>query len=411
MMSSVDNTSHSAPIRPRPGRAGGQLRPGLRGLWAWWTAALATWLPARVRELFGLSQQRLLLQPAGDSLRLALERGDDLHEIGQVPWDAAHAARDSDGEDPLGQLLQPRVAELPRWLLLPAGAGLRRILLLPAAAADRLRDVLAFEIDRQTPFAAADVYYDARVLGLRNGEQVEAELVVVPRAALDAAIAAVGALGDGLSGVDMAAADGRAMGINLLADGRRRRTADPLAAWNAALALIAVIAIAAALWQVLDNRRSAADAFQASLRAREVQERGVADQQRQLINLVEGMKFLQDTRSGRPTTVEVVDELSRLLPDSTYLEKVSIEDDRLLLIGLSSEASSLVQRLEPSKLWKSPALTGALQPDPRTRRDRFTLTAELVVTAPVQATIEPRSGGSSRVAGPSLGDGDAPGNP
>ncbi len=411
MMSSVDNTSQSAAARPRPGRAGARLRPGLGGLWAWWTAALATWLPARVRDLFGLSQQRLLLQPAGDSLRLALERGDDLREIGQVPWDAAQSARDSAGEDPLGALLQQRIAELPRWLLLPTGAGLRRTLLLPAAAADRLRDVLAFEIDRQTPFAAADVYYDARVLGLRNGEQVEAELVVVPRAALDAAIAALGPLGDGLSGVDMAAADGRAMGINLLADGRRRRTADPLAAWNAALAVVALIAIGAGLWQVLDNRRAAADAFQASLRTREVQERRVADQQRQLLNLVEGMKFLQDTRSGRPTTVEVVDELSRLLPDSTYLEKLSIEDDRLLLIGLSSEASSLVQRLEPSKLWKSPALTGALQPDPRTKRDRFTLTAELVVTAPNQATIDSRGGNNGGGSGQSTEGSDATGAP
>ena len=30
------------------------------------------------------------------------------------------------------------------------------------------------------------------------------------------------------------------------------------------------------------------------------------------------MKFLQTTRAGRPTTVEVLDELSRRLPDSTY---------------------------------------------------------------------------------------------
>ena len=51
----------------------------------------------------------------------------------------------------------------------------------------------------------------------------------------------------------------------------------------------------------------------------------------------------------------------------------------MLLIGLSSEASSLVQRLEGSKLWRAPALTGALQPDPRSGKDRFTLTAELAI--------------------------------
>ena len=38
-------------------------------------------------------------------------------------------------------------------------------------------------------------------------------------------------------------------------------------------------------------------------------------------------------------------------------------------------------KLEGSALWTSPALTGALQPDPRTHRDRFTLTADIVVKA------------------------------
>ena len=77
-----------------------------------------------------------------------------------------------------------------------------------------------------------------------------------------------------------------------------------------------------------------------------------------------------------------MDAVSRRLPDNTYLEKLAIEGDRLLLIGLSPEASALVAKLEGSKLWKSPALSGALQPDPRTRRDRFSLTAELIGAVP-----------------------------
>src|SRR3546814_1093139 len=75
------------------------------------------------------------------------------------------------------------------------------------AAAERLRDVVAFEIDRQTPFAAADVHYDAHVLG-RNGEQIEAELVVVPRATFDAAMAALGTVAGTVAGVDVAGDDG-----------------------------------------------------------------------------------------------------------------------------------------------------------------------------------------------------------
>lgn len=368
---------HTPTARDRASRPWAGLRLGQ--WWSWWLQALASWLPPRTRSLFGLAQERLLLQPDGDSLRLALARGDERREIGQIPW-----SDDTGSEDPLATLLAAGVVELPRWLLLPAASGLRRRLTLPAAAADRLRDVVAFEIDRQTPFAAADVQFDARVVARRGDGQIEAELAAVPRATLDRALAGLGSLTGTLAGVDMADSDGQALGINLLPGAQRRRRSDPWGHWNWAFAAVAVIALGAGLWQMLNNRKVAADAFEEAARTRTDQARRVATEKRQLVDLVEGMRFLQNTRAGRPTAVEVLDELSRRLPDSTYLEKLSIEDDRLLLIGLSSEASSLVQRLEGSKLWRAPALTGALQPDPRSGKDRFTLTAELAIAAQPQ---------------------------
>ena len=119
----------------------------------------------------------------------------------------------------------------------------------------------------------------------------------------------------------------------------------------------------------------------ARVEAEATRARAASAQRQQLTDLREGMAFLQAQRAARPTTVAVLDELARRLPDSTSLEKAAIEGDRVLLIGLSTEASALVGYLEGSTLWRSPALAGALQNDPRSRADRFTLTAELVPPA------------------------------
>src|SRR5690606_39160070 len=164
MTAAVDNQPATPSLRQRLGRAGGRLRPGVGDFLAWWTDALASWLPQRLRMLLGLARERVLLQRTDGELRLALYGGDGGQDIGRLPWTAQDAEH---GDALLGSLLAPRVAELPRWLLLPAAAVLRRRLSLPAAAADRLRDVVAFEIDRQTPFAAADVHYDARLVERR----------------------------------------------------------------------------------------------------------------------------------------------------------------------------------------------------------------------------------------------------
>ncbi len=369
---------------------------------------LSSWVPQRLRAVFGLSQQRLLLQRDGDELRMLLTvRTEDgqytVRELGRVPNELEVA----DGNDPLAGIVSARVASLPRWLLLPADAGLRRRLSLPAAAADRLREVLAFEIDRQTPFAAQDVSYDARVLARRGDSQIDAELVVVPKGALERALEGLGApLRATLAGVDMVAAapqppqpkepgdaleDARAasavldalpLGVNLLSDAQRRQRRNPSSMMNLVLATVAIAAVGAGLWQIRANRTEAADAFEAEAKLRSQQAKRVSDEKKQLVDLVEGLRFLQNTRTGRPTTVEVLDELSRRLPNNTFVEKVSIEGDKLLVIGLSSEASRLVEMLQTSKLWRSMSLTGALQPDPRTGKDRFTLTADLAITEP-----------------------------
>ena len=377
MTAAADNQAGLAKaFMHRLGLSGSRVRPGFSGFWSWWLHALASWLPQRMRMLFGLARERLVLLYSDHSLQLRLERGDggESRDMAQLPWPTADEGRD----DPLANLLTRRTADLPRWLLLPASAGLRRRLTLPAAAIDRLRDVVAFEIDRQTPFAVTDVHYDARVVTLR-GDQLDTELVVVPRATLDAAIQALGPLADTLAGVDMAGDDGHAIGINLLAGTQRHRRMDPWRRWNWAFIAIAFLAVAVGMWQMLTNRRDVADAFAGETAARAQQARAVAIDKRQLVDTVEGMQFLHATRAARPTTVEVLDELSRRLPDSTYLEKLSIEGDQLMLIGQSSEASALIGKLEASSLWRSPALTGALQPDPRTGRDRFTLTAQLAI--------------------------------
>jgi general secretion pathway protein L len=374
-------------IRPGhgPGHIGARLRTGAGRFLHWWSHALASWLPLRWRRVLGMDRGRLLLQLDGADLQLRLQRGDELDDLGRLPLAPAGegmAAR-------LAAVLAPRVAELPRWLLVPPAHGLRRRMSLPAAAAERLRDVVGFEIDRQTPFSADAVAFDARVLRRREADgQVDAELVVVPRHVLDPQQAALGDMAADLCGIDVADAGGTPLGVNLLPPAQRRRHRDPWLQWNLALAAVALVATAALLWQLLDNRRGAAEAFEQRIASDADAGRRAATERRELVTLIEGQAFLDRARAERPASIEIVDELTRRLPDGTYLEKLSIDDRQLMLIGLSADAAALIGQLQGSTLWHSPALAGALQPDPASGRDRFTLVAGLGPAPAGAATAE-----------------------
>lgn len=347
-----------------------RLGAGPGGFLTWWGQALATWLPARWRVLLGLTGDRLLFQRHEDEVAMAWQQAAHRHALARLP------ATVTPGE--LRALLGTRLADLPRWWLMPADKVLRRRLLLPSAAADRLRDVVRFEIDRQTPFAAHEACFDARVLGVREDGQLEVELVAVPKATFAAGLSGLGALASDLAGADVEDAAGLPLGVNLLPEEARATRQAPQRRLHLVFAGIALCALVFAAWRVLDNRQAGAEAFAAQVEANADAARRVAAQRQQLVDLVAGTTTLNQTSARRPTALEVMDEITRRLPDATYLEKLAIEGDRLTLIGFSPEASGLVARLQGSPLWRNPALSGALQPDPRTRMDRFTLTAELL---------------------------------
>ena len=351
-------------------RARGRLSPSVGGSLRWWRQSLLAWLPVRWQWAMGWSRSRLLLKRDGEVLHVQRQTGEQIEVIAELPWPVSPATLDS--------VLDARLRSLPRHWLLPAGSVLRRPLRRPAAAAERLRDVVGFEIDRQTPFDASQVSYDVRDLGALPDGQLQVELVVIPRVQLEQWAQQAGPWAQAVAGVDAVDADGQPLDVNLLPVAQRQPYRDPMARWNGLLAVGAIVVLALAGHQLLENRQAAADGLREQVDAAARDARRVAAERQQLQSLVEGAAFLEGKRAEHASTVEIWNELTRLLPDGTYLEKMSIEGSTLQLIGLSREASQLVPLLQDSPLWRKVNLTGVLQADGATSgRDRFTLTAEL----------------------------------
>ena len=88
--------------------------------------------------------------------------------------------------------------------------------------------------------------------------------------------------------------------------------------------------------------------------------------------------------------LEVLDDITRRIPDDTSLDKLSINDDNLVMVGHSNAAPALVALLQESPLLVEPALSGAVQADPRSGRDRFTLGARIAVKDKPEVADAPR---------------------
>jgi general secretion pathway protein L len=77
------------------------------------------------------------------------------------------------------------------------------------------------------------------------------------------------------------------------------------------------------------------------------------------------------------SVLEVWDELSRILPDHTFLTESRMADGKLTVSGFSADAAKLVRIIDQSPLFSGAALTAAITPDANERKERFSLSFKL----------------------------------
>jgi len=329
-------------------------------------------LPAGLRRLLGAQPRMLLLRVDGGELQLLASVDGQASAIGRVPVD------DPELLSTVLARLDADAADVPRWLLVDASQVLRRIIVLPASAESRLRDVLTHEVDRQTPFALDQVVFESRVLSRDPiGKRTGVEPVVLPMARLQGLLAAVGPLAPGLAGIDVREPDGTRLGVNLLPSLNRGVRMDRATRLNLMLGAGITLVLFIAMWLALDNRSVAVVELQSRVDAAKADAVRVRRLRNEFDNSVQAANFLAKQRAQQPTLLEVLADLTARIPDDTVLDKISFNEGRIVLVGGSRQATALVELLGASPLLRRPALVGAMQPDPRTGMDRFTLTATI----------------------------------
>jgi general secretion pathway protein L len=348
------------------------------GFFRWWGGELLRLLPLRWRGWFGSGADWYLLQHSDTQWTLRrsgyaelLANWDDSVDnpagdarIAPVALDAA--LHHVDRED-------RRLA-----LLLPAAVVLRRELALPLAARDNLLQVVAFEMDRQTPFNVAQVYYAVRELGTPAGPgRFNAELVAVTRDTVDPPLSRLREQGVSVDAVDLAVADGR-LGVNLLPPEQTPRHVRPRRRLNLALAVVCVLLLGLLLSLWLHNRQAALDQMQADVDSMRGEAQQVATLRQQLQDNAGAAGFLAQRKKSAISMLSLLQEVTARLPETTWLERFSVDNTgQIGFQGQSQQAAKLLDALKDSRLITDASFQGSIQPDPTTGKERFYLTARV----------------------------------
>jgi general secretion pathway protein L len=354
----------------------GRIRTGPAGRFvSWWIAELKASLPAGWQAKLEHARRRLALTVIQDEIVLALDEQKNIREL----WRFTPGRGEPLQQQQLADLLiEHEVDEVPRFLMLDIDSVLSKELVLPAAAAPNLEQVLSFEMDRHTPFSVGDVYFAWQIKDQsRHDEQFTLQLYATPRTSVDAACEQLDDAGLAPSGVDVVM-DGRSLGLNLLPVQKRARIINRKTRLNRYLALAAVVLLAITMSLSLSLRSHKVEALNEAIAAVRDDALAVQKIRDQIVDTSEAAGYLTQRRSQSPLAVEVLAEVTRALPDDTYLDRLVIAMTSVQMQGKSRNAQQLIEVVNDSSLLTSASFRGSTRLDARSGMEIFEVNAEIV---------------------------------
>ncbi|SFK77985.1 PilN domain-containing protein [Methylocapsa palsarum] len=253
-----------------------------------------------------------------------------------------------------------------------------RPLALPSRASDFIEGIVRAQIDRLTPWSGRDAAFGWRPSAEAGNDRMVVTIAATAKSVITPFVDALLGLGAKSVIVFAPSPDDGSMikvfehsAMKALETHRVRRVLVGALAGAGALCGVAV-AVSGVVGGDLQNRR---DSLTSSIAAARAQMPG---RDRTSAAAVE----LERRKHETPSSVIVYENVSQILPDDTYLTEMRIVGDKVQLIGVTTDAPSLVRLIE-----KSPRFTKATFFAPTTRSPNESL-EHFFIEAHIQPNVD-----------------------
>lgn len=335
----------------------------------WWLDQLAQLLP------------RWLRRPAfGRVNAVVIRPTTPLDRAGTLGFFSRHNGR----ETPLGDF-PARLDELrqvparrgrPVVLSIERAELLEKTLALPLAARSQLDQALAFEMDRETPFAADELYWNYRIESANPSDsRLFVHLTLIPKDRLTPLLALLGQAGLCPKWVEVrdAPADGAFLPLDDHRGPPQHRSRLILAG---AAACCAILALGAGLTPFVRQQIELAS-LDREIAAGQAVAAETDGLRREADRLSRSAEFVQRAKEKSARPLEVLAAVTQLLPDDSYLTDIELRQRKVTLSGRSSGAARLIGVFSADPRFRNPGFAAPVTRIEALRADVFTITAEM----------------------------------
>ncbi|MBL1140413.1 MAG: PilN domain-containing protein [Proteobacteria bacterium] len=339
----------------------------------WWAHGLGYLCPAPVREFFNASPELITIEfvhqdvifkrysstANGDLEKQQFNTQDEIVRTRILTWLQDHIA------------LKANVV-----LIVPDDFFLKKRLAFPKATSTNLRQVLSFELNRKTPFSAEQVYFDYLLDSEQHKtDKIHPELFLVPKEKIDANLELLKSWNIKLDAIRPAAYKDNC-DINLIAPEALPKDKSSSDKTMLVLVTATCLLLIATLYAPIINQQKELDMLESAVS----KNKKAAIQLKQLeiekSAIIEQLHFLDNKRRNEMSSVALINEVTKIIPDDTWLTRFVVKETELQLQGESSNASSLIQTLETSKYFADVQFRSPVIQNKVTQKDKFHLSAK-----------------------------------
>ncbi len=220
---------------------------------------------------------------------------------------------------------------------------------LPRRAAEFLDAVIRSQIDRLTPWTANDAIFSWSAPVDNSADRIHLTVIAAPKAKITPLVRLAEAWEVG-SVILYAGPEGgpSATGETKVFEKRMRGSLDVARVRRILTNVLLAAAIAAVLsFVAADVIGGQLDSQQQQI-SRRISERRAAMRLNSGISGDSAQTILARRKQTTPSSVMVLEALSEILPDNTYVTELRVEKDKLQIVGITQDAPSLVKLLEQS---------------------------------------------------------------
>lgn len=365
-----------------------------KGFLRWWRRELSFLVPEKIKQLFNDKRGFIVISTEGHQLVLTYLSGEPGYPNGSeddygsaVAEIIAKIDRNEAGIAHCKALLanDERLAKANAILRLTGQDAICRELALPAVARENLYQVVAYELDRYTPFKAEQVYFAVKpVDGVNEQGQIKAMLVLTTRECLDGLYEDIKAIGLSLLFADYQAAANRLDRLdnayNLLPEGLRQKTAKTPRLIHSALMASVVLLAAAVLVTPVWLEYQTVNALEEKIKTIEKDAKKIKALQSEIDTVIDETQKLIDEKNATPMVVEMLNTLSTIIKDDTWLAYLQYSDNHLQIQGESPAASTLIGILEASELFTKARFVSPVTQNNVSKLERFQITVDTTKT-------------------------------